>query len=79
MRDEDKIRTAEDMERQVLALGFLPFFDVGFPVSLSKSVRRGSIGSRMKKKDRGNGKVLSSAKGIARMASCTIKSGLCQS
>lgn len=29
MRDEDKIRTAEDMERQVLALGFLPFFRCG--------------------------------------------------
>ncbi|ADY37853.1 hypothetical protein Bacsa_3327 [Phocaeicola salanitronis DSM 18170] len=31
MREEDKIRTAEDMERQVLALGFLPFFRCGIP------------------------------------------------
>lgn len=29
MREEDKIRTAEDMERQVLALCFLPFFRCG--------------------------------------------------
>ena len=31
MRDEDKIRSAEDMERQVLELGFLPFFRCGIP------------------------------------------------
>ena len=31
MRDEDKIRSAEEMERQVLELGFLPFFRCGIP------------------------------------------------
>ena len=31
MCTKDKIHTAEDMERQVLALGFLPFFRCGIP------------------------------------------------
>ena len=68
-----KIVNVSADERRYWLWASCRFSDAAFPVFPSKSGRHGNIGSRTRKKVRGNGKAPSSARDIAHTASCTIR------